>query len=130
MKQMTLTPLTPREDLLLWMGKGPGKGNNKGKGNNWKGGFQGTCHYCGVYGHGINECRKKDADMKGKGKGQDVAWFPPSPNKGKGKGQKGFWKGGKGKGGVFCRRRLECRLQWVLLRRSLAAWLPHRRSRG
>ena len=87
-----------REDLFFWMGKGPGKGNNKGKGKHGKGGFQGTCHYCGVYGHRINECRKKDADMKGKGKGQDVAWFPPSPNKGKGKGQKGFWKGGKGKG--------------------------------
>ena len=26
------------EDLLLWMGKGPGKGNNKGKSKNWKGG--------------------------------------------------------------------------------------------
>ena len=25
-----------REDLLLWMGKGPGKGNNKGKGKNGK----------------------------------------------------------------------------------------------
>ena len=40
--------------------------------------------------------------MKGKGKGQDpnrdTAWFPPNPYKGKDKGQKGFWKGGKGKG--------------------------------
>ena len=38
--------------------------------------------------------------MKGKGKGQDpnTAWFPPNPYKGKGKGQKGFYKGGKGKG--------------------------------
>ena len=87
-----------RDDFLAWLGKGPGKGKAKGngKGKNGKGGFQGTCHYCGVYGHRINECRKKDADMKGKGKGQDTTWSSPSPDKGKGKGQKGFWKGGKG----------------------------------
>ena len=40
--------------------------------------------------------------MKGKGKGQDptrdTAWNSPHPYKGKGKGQKGYWKGGKGKG--------------------------------
>ena len=66
---------------------------------NWGGGFQGTCHLCGVYGHRINEGREKDADMKGKGKGQDstqdMAWNPQNPHKGKGKGQKAFWKGGK-----------------------------------
>ena len=63
------------------------------------GGFQGNCHYCGAYGHRINECRKKDADMKGKGKGgSGIA--PPfaewTPYKGKGKGQN---SSGKGKGG-------------------------------
>ena len=60
-----------REDLLLWMGKGPGKGNNKGngKGKNGKGGFQGTCHYCGVYGHRINECRKKGRRHERQGQG-------------------------------------------------------------
>ena len=60
------------------------------------GGFQGTCHYCGIYGHRINECRKKDADVaKGKGKSQgapwDLGWTPP--NKGKGKGKKGAGTG-------------------------------------
>ena len=78
------------------MGKGPGKGKSKGKGKNGKGGFQGTCHYCGVYGHRINECRKKDADMKGKGEGQDLSqgqgWTPIIHTKGKGNGQKkGSW---------------------------------------
>ena len=84
------------------MGKGPGKG---GKRSGTKGGkgpflFQGICQYCGVYGHRINECRKKDADMKGKGKGQGQqqpqAWGTPYPNKGKGKGNKGPWNPGKG----------------------------------
>ena len=40
--------------------------------------------------------------MKGKGKGQDptrdTAWNSSNPYKGKGKGQKGYWKGGQGKG--------------------------------
>ena len=40
--------------------------------------------------------------MKGKGKGQDptrdTPWNSPNPYKGKGKGQKGYWKGGQGKG--------------------------------
>ena len=89
-----------RDDLLAWIGKGPGKGKNKGngKGKDNKGEFQGTCHYCGVYGHRISECRKKDADMKGKGKGQDptsdTAWNPVNLYKGKGIGQKAYWKGG------------------------------------
>ena len=73
-----------KDELLAWIkggGKGP-KGSGP-KGN--KGGFQGTCHYCGIYGHRINECRKKDSDMKGKGKGQSQSpnpnWGPPNPNK-------------------------------------------------
>ena len=81
------------DELLAWMGKGPGKGN-KGPGQKGsKGGFPGNCNYCGVFGHRINECRKKDADMKGKGKGQgqqqSPGWGSPSPPNGKGKGQKG-----------------------------------------
>ena len=47
------------DEWLCWMGKGPGKGN-KGSGQKGsKGGFQGNFHYCGVFGHRINECRKK-----------------------------------------------------------------------
>ena len=39
------------------------RGVTKGKG------FQGNCLYCGVWGHRLNGCRKKTADMeKGKGK--------------------------------------------------------------
>ena len=78
-----------RDDLLAWLGKGPGKGKNKGngKGKDGKGGFQGTCHYRGIYGHRINECRRKDADMKGKGKGQESnqdgsGWNPQNSYKG------------------------------------------------
>ena len=51
------------DDWLCWMGKGPGK-VNKGSGQKGsKGSFQGNCHYCGLFGHRINECRNKDADM-------------------------------------------------------------------
>ena len=92
------------------MGKGTGKGGKSPGQKGGKGSFQGNCHYCGVFGHRINECRKKDADMKGKGKGQGQAqspgWGNPNNPKGKGKGQtsfqKGAWtpiKGGWGKGG-------------------------------
>ena len=90
------------EELLAWIGKGPGKGG-KSSPKGGKGGFQGNCHYCGTYGHRINECRKKDADMKGKGKGQSTqlgpAWGNPNPGKGKSKGNKGCWSPGKGFGG-------------------------------
>ena len=73
-----------------------------GKGKEGKGGFQGNCLHCGAWGHRLNECRKKDADVaKGKGKAQgstwDLGWN--SPDKGKGKGKKGSWKGAWGKGG-------------------------------
>ena len=88
------------------MGKGPGKGNKSfnpigGKGKEGKRGFQGKCLYCGVWGHRLNECRKKDADVaKGKGKAQgsmsDLGWKFPGLNKGKGEGKKGSWNGGKG----------------------------------
>ena len=92
-----------KDELLAWIKKGGGKGT-KGpgtKGN--KGGFQGNCLYCGAWGHRLNECRKKDSDMKGKGKGQNQSsfsnWGPPNPFKGKGKGQTGPWNPGKGSGG-------------------------------
>ena len=52
------------DELLAWIGKGPGKGG-KGLGKKGsKGQFEGRCHYCGTYGHCFSECRKKDADMK------------------------------------------------------------------
>ena len=81
-----------KDELLAWIGKGPGKGGKAKRGKGSKGTFQGNCNYCGVYGHRINECRKKDSDMKGKGKGrgfpqgfpQPPGWEAPNPSKGKG----------------------------------------------
>ena len=75
--------------------KGKGKGGKSpGKGQR----FDGTCSHCGVYGHRLRECWKKDKEMqewrgqkgKGKGKGEDG---------GKGGWQQGYWsQKGKGKG--------------------------------
>ena len=48
--------------LYAFGGKG-GKGQ-KGKG---KGGVEGIGNYCGMYGHRLNQCWKKDQEMKGKG---------------------------------------------------------------
>ena len=52
--------------------KGGGKGGKgyKGfqKGANTK--FDGVCHHCGIYGHRIGECRKKDQEMAEKGKAE------------------------------------------------------------
>ena len=79
-----------KDELLAWLKKGNGKGNKGSgpKGN--KRGFQGNCLYCGAWGHRLNECRKKDADMKVTGKGQNQAPYPNwgnnNPSKGKGKG--------------------------------------------
>ena len=70
-------------------GKG-GKGKDGGKGNK----FEGTCHYCGTYGHRVSECWKKDADMKG-GKGKGKGFGFDANGKGKGKGF-GFEANGKG----------------------------------
>jgi len=83
------------------------KGGKGGKGGAGKGRFEGNCSHCGVYGHRLRECWKKDREMEdyraqkgkgnGKGKGQTYG----------GKGQyggyqpKGGWKGGwnsKGQG--------------------------------
>ena len=44
-----------KDEFLAWMGKGPGKGGKAKGGKGSKGTFQGNCHYCGVYGHRINE---------------------------------------------------------------------------
>jgi len=73
------------------------KGKGKGKGGKGQGKFDGNCSYCGVYGHRLNQCWKKDKDMaeargKGKGKGKDGG--------GKGDGGKGgsWGYGGKGWG--------------------------------
>ena len=87
------------EQLLSFMKghKGGGKGG-KGKG------FEGTCHHCGLYGHRIAQCFKKDQDMKGKGKGKDGSYGNYDQSKGKGKGygpSKGYGydgKNGKGNG--------------------------------
>ena len=57
-------------------GKAGGKGGRGGKGTF----FDGECHHCGKYGHRLNQCRAKDAEMK------------------EGKGGKGGKKGGGGKG--------------------------------
>ena len=53
------------DERLCWMGKGSGKGS-KGPGpKESKGRFVANCYHCGVAGHRISECRKKDAEMKG-----------------------------------------------------------------
>ena len=49
------------DELLAWIGKGSTKGNKGSGPKGGKGGFQGTCHYRGIFGHWIDECRKKDA---------------------------------------------------------------------
>ena len=62
-----------------WGTKGKGKGQDfKGKGKGG-GGFQGTCFFCGEFGHSQSRCREKDKYMegvreKGGGKGGGVAW--------------------------------------------------------
>ena len=50
-------------------GKGYGKDKGKGKG----GGFQGSCHWCGEWGHSQSRCRQKDEYMDGirRSKGQE-----------------------------------------------------------
>ena len=97
----------------FWLGleKGPARvaqkePTQKGARARSTGGVQGNSLYCGTWGHRLNECRKKTADMeKGTGKGTGQGWNSPNYGKGKGKDQKGSWKGkgawgkgGKGKG--------------------------------
>ena len=55
---------------FMMTGGKAGKGGKGGKGDKGKGDaqFDGVCYYCGKYGHRTNQCRKKDADMKGMGK--------------------------------------------------------------
>ena len=60
-----------------WKGKGKGQDfKGKGKGG---GGFQGTCFFCGEFGHSQSRCKEKDKYMegvreKGGGKGGGAAW--------------------------------------------------------
>ena len=98
---------TVMEQLLSFVKgyKGGGKGafGGKGKGFGKDGGktgarFDGNCHHCGVYGHAIRDCWKKNEEMKGKGKGKDGGFGSYGPSKGKGKGADFGGKGGYGKG--------------------------------
>ena len=81
--------------------KGGGKkGNGKGKGGGGR--FEGNCSHCGLYGHRMNQCWKKDEEMnawraqqgkgdgKGKGKSQGKGWGQQFKPKGKGKGGYGL----------------------------------------
>jgi hypothetical protein len=65
-------------DTLTGAGKGGPKG---GKGT----GFTGNCHYCRIEGHRINECNKRTADLKAKGKGREAPGYVA--------GGKGWYKG-------------------------------------
>jgi len=83
-----------------------GKGKGKGGGGKGQGKFEGNCSYCGVYGHRLNQCWKKDKDMaeargKGKGKGGKDGGGKGDNGKGGswgGYGGKGWGNGGKGGG--------------------------------
>ena len=63
-------------DQLLSLVKGKGKGKGKDGGKGYGGGknnpqrFDGNCHHCGVYGHRIANCWKKDQEVENKGKGK------------------------------------------------------------
>ena len=59
----------------------------KGKGK----GFKGQCFHCGQYGHRLSECRKKDADSKGKTKGFSKGKNPPQQQQQYGKGKGWYW---------------------------------------
>ena len=58
-----------------------GGGNNRGTnaGNNG-GRLDDYCNHCNLYGHMIRDCRKKDAEMKGKGKSKD-SWNSTRPKR-------------------------------------------------
>ena len=104
------------KEVLSFMRDGPYKGKGKGKGKFGKdsgSSFEGYCHHCWAYGHRISECRKKTAEMKGKGKGNEKGdgyqkgyqggfgsgkgYGKDNPTKGKGK---GHW-GNPGKGAAM-----------------------------
>ncbi len=87
---------TNENDLLRqiysFMKGSQGKGVGKGvKGSPWSpttGKFDGYCNHCGMWGHMMKQCRKKDQEM--------TAWRKGNPGKGGGKGE---GKEGKGQGG-------------------------------
>ena len=57
--------------------KGKGKGyGEKGKGKGANGVFQGTCHWCGEWGHSQSRCRLKDEYMEGvrRARGQEQTY--------------------------------------------------------
>ena len=82
------------------MVKGAMKG--KGKGGKGKGRFEGNCSHCGMYGHKMNQCWKKDEEMNAWRKGQHLPHHPGhhqgAHQDGKGKGKS--WGKGQGKGYV------------------------------
>ena len=84
-----------------WYGKGKG---GKGKGER----FEGNCSHCGLYGHKMIHCRKKDEEMnayraqKGKGGKSDGKGYGGGKGYGNGgKGYQGYNNKGKGKGGGY-----------------------------
>ncbi len=66
---------------------GPGAAQPAAKGGG-AGQFQGNCNHCGIWGHRLAECRKRDQELGKKGGAKG--------DKGAGKGGKGGPKGGKG----------------------------------
>ena len=66
---------------------GPGSARPTAKGGG-AGQFQGACNHCGIWGHRLAECRKRDQELGKKGGAKG--------DKGAGKGGKGGPKGGKG----------------------------------
>ena len=111
-------PTEKLHEIMSFMNKFNGKGDgNKGgakggwNGNGKGGKFDGYCSHCGLYGHRLRECWKKDKEMeewrkgKGKGKGgfQGKGGYQGQQGKGGWKGGgsqgKGYGKGHEGKGG-------------------------------
>ena len=81
-----------------------GKGGKDGRGKGGK--FDGECSHCGMYGHRLRDCYKKDREMQawraGSGKGggkSQYGWGNGWNTSGKGGYQPKGWKGDGGKGG-------------------------------
>lgn len=94
-------PEDDKKSLMAFMRSGSGQ---KGGGGPR---FQGTCDFCGIYGHRQSECRKKTAYLQGKGGGKAAPPFNSVNQKGENKGfgkdapKGGFGKGPMGQGGGY-----------------------------